>query len=131
MSEILTKGHELYAALASGNVAALTSLLTEDFQGQLTVGLPHGLGRLYDGRHAMMNDGWGGVGAYFDMSPHVDELFDGHSTLIGRGLYVGVVKLTGKPIRAAFAHFWGFDGSRFTSVKQVTDSGVWRDALQS
>ena len=37
----------------------------------------------------MMNDGWGGVGEWFEMSPHPGKLVDGGSVLIGRGEYVG------------------------------------------
>ena len=63
MSKIIDKGHELYAALAAGDVDVLKSPLTADFRGQLTEGLPHGLGRTYDGLDAMMKEGWGAVGA--------------------------------------------------------------------
>lgn len=49
--------------------------------------------------------------------------------LIAHGHYVGKAKPTGKPVRAAFAHFWSFDGERFTGVRQVTDSAIWEHAL--
>lgn len=129
MNSILRNGHELYAALSGGNVDALRELLTDNFRGELTAGLPKGLGRLYEGREAMMREGWGAVGQWFEMSPVMEQMFDGGDVLIGHGHYVGKVKRTGKPIRAAFAHFWSFDGQRFNGVTQVTDSGVWRDAL--
>ncbi len=130
-AEIISKGRDLYRALAAGDSDALGDLLTDDFRGELTKGLPLGFGRIYDGRRAMMGEAWGAVGAVFEMSPQVEALFDGGDVLIGRGFYTGTAKPTGKAVRAAFAHFWGFDGARFTGVTQVTDSGSWRDALDS
>jgi 2-(1,2-epoxy-1,2-dihydrophenyl)acetyl-CoA isomerase len=130
MTEILVKGRELYAALAAGDIDALTRLLSADFQAQLTEGLPQGFGRSYDGLDSMMSDGWGAVDRWFEMSPHPEKLIDGGDVLVGLGSYVGTAKPTGKPLRAAFAHFWRFDGEQFTAVRQVTDSGKWRDALE-
>jgi len=127
--DLIAKGRRLYAALAAGDLAELHELISERFQGDLTAGLPNGAGRHYDGREAMMTEGWGAIGRSFEMSPQPEELIDGGDVLIGRGSYVGKAIPTGKPVRAAFAHFWRFDGAQFTAVQQVTDSGVWRDAL--
>lgn len=124
MTDILDRGRELYAALAGGDAEALKRLLAPDFRGELTAGLPRGFGRASEGLEAMMSEAWGGVGELFEMGPQVEELFDGGEMLIGRGFYVGTAKPTGKPVRASFAHFWLFDGRRFTSVRQVTDSGT-------
>lgn len=129
MADILNEGRQLYAALAAGDVEALGRMLTPNFQGQLSEGLPNGFGRGYDGLQAMMEDGWGAIGAVFEMSPQPEELIDGGDVLIGRGHYVGTAKPTGKAVRAAFAHFWQFDGRHFTSVRQVTDTAKWHEAL--
>lgn len=129
MSNIISKGEELYAALLAGDVDALHRLLSPDFRGEMTVGLPYGFGRVYEGLDAMINEGWGAVDEFFDMGPDVEKLYDGGDVLIARGYYVGKVKSTGKPLRAAFAHFWSFDGERFTGVRQITDSATWEHAL--
>ena len=129
MTDIIAKGERLYAALQEGDGASLRGLLSPDFRGELTAGLPHGLGRTYDGLEAMISEGWSGVGEYFDMSPQPDKLYDGGTVLIARGWYVGTAKPTGKSVRAAFAHFWSFDREAFTGVKQVTDSATWAAAL--
>jgi len=50
--------------------------------------------------------------------------------LIGRGTYVGTATSTGKPVTAAFAHFWRFEGDRIAAVQQVTDSALWQQALE-
>lgn len=129
MPDVIRKGEELYAALHAGDGDTLYSLLTHDFRGELTVGLPRGIGRVYDGLEAMITEGWGAVDALFDMGPKVDQFFDGGDALIARGYYEGTAKENGKPFRAAFAHFWPFDGTRFTGVYQVTDSAAWQQAL--
>lgn len=127
---VLLAGRRLYAALASGDVGTLTALLSDDFRGTLTAGLPLGFGRTYDGRAAIMTEGWGAIGTHFAMAPEVERLWDGGDVLIGRGTYIGHAVETGRSVRAAFAHIWGFDGTRFTSVDQVTDSGAWAEALK-
>lgn len=128
----LAAGERLYKALGEGDAAVLRELLDDRFQGHLTAGFPHGFGeRTYDGREAMLTEGWGGVGQYFELSPKVEELLEVGDYLIGRGSYVGMAKATGKPVAAAFAHFWRFDGDRIISVHQVTDSALWARALQA
>lgn len=130
MSMIISRGVELFAALRAGDVETLRRLLSPDFRGELTAGLPHNLGRVYEGRDAMIEDGWGAVGQLFEIAPEIDQLYDVGDVLIARGHYVGRAKPTGKPVRAAFAHFWSFDGERFTGVRQVTDSAAWERALR-
>jgi len=127
----LAVGKRLYQALGAGDVAVLRDVLADDFQGHLSAGLPHGFGqRTYDGREQMLSEGWGAVGGYFDMSPQVEELLVAEDYLIGRGNYVGTATSTGKTVKAAFAHFWRFDGDKIVSVRQVTDSALWQQALQ-
>lgn len=131
MTDIIDKGHELYAAFAAGDVDALTRLLSPDFKGQLSPGMPLGLGRDYDGLESMMTDAWGQIDQAFEIIPQPEALVDGGGVLIARGDYIGTARSTGKPLRAAFSHFWSFDGDQFTGVRQITDSGRWRDALQA
>jgi ketosteroid isomerase-like protein len=130
MSTVIHKGEELYAALQTGDGDTLSRLLTPDFRGELTAGLPRGIGRVYDGLEAMISEGWGAVDSLFDMGPKANQLFDGGDVLIARGYYDGIVKGVGTPFHAAFAHFWPFDGARFTGVYQVTDSAAWQQALR-
>jgi len=96
-------GRALYAALAAGDQESLRQLLADDFVGDLTPGLPNHFGeRPYEGREAMMRDGWGAVGQEFAMSPQVDEILLSADYIIGRGHHVGEATSTGKPVRARF-----------------------------
>lgn len=129
MTNILAKGHELYAALNSGDADALQQLLRADFRGRLSPGLPRGLGKNYSGLDAMMGEAWAVVGRLFQLDVKVDQLFDAGTVLIVRGTYNGTATETSKILSAAFAHFWEFDGMQFSELQQITDTGLWRDAI--
>lgn len=130
MSTIIAKGKELVRAMHASDVDALRRLLSPDFRGELTAGLPLNLGGVYAGVDSMINEGWGSVRRHFQIWPQVDRLYDCGDVLIGVGEYVGTARTTGKTFHAAFAHLWDFDGQRFTGVRQVTDSATWEQALR-
>lgn len=131
MTTRIALGKKLYAALNAGDTETLTSLLSEDFVGDLTPGLPNGFGASpYVGRESMLRDGWGHVGQYFAMGPQVEEILEARDYIIGRGQYVGRAVESGKPVEARFAHFWRVDGEVITGVIQVTDSAAWVEGLK-
>jgi 2-(1,2-epoxy-1,2-dihydrophenyl)acetyl-CoA isomerase len=129
MTNILSKGHELYAALNSGDADALQRLLRIDFSGSLSPGLPRGLGKNYSSLNAMMSGAWAVVDELIRLEVKIDQFFDAGEVLIVRGTYGGIARETGKVLRAAFAHFWQFDGMQFSGLQQITDTGRWRDAI--
>ncbi len=123
-------GRRLYAFLQGKSDEAADALLTEDFTGHLTDGLPLDLGGDYVSRDDMITRGWGRVVQTFEMHLELEALYVvGDNLLVGRGHYVGTATPTGKPVRAAFAHFWTVAGDRVSSVYQVTDSAAWEHAL--
>ncbi len=123
-------GRRLYAFLRGESGEPAEALLADDFTGHLTDGLPLKLGGDYASRDDMIDRGWARVGQTFDMHPEADHIYAVDDTLlVGRGHYVGTAISTGKPVRAAVAHFWTVRDGRFTSVYQVTDSAAWADAL--
>lgn len=130
MSKLLSLGKELYRALNEGDAVALQRLLSTDFKGHLSAGLPHGLGRDYDSRDAMMSEAWAYVDANFAIEISVEHFFDAGDVLIVHGSYVGSSRLTGGALRADFAHFWVFDGRQFTGLRQVTDTALWHKSLK-
>jgi ketosteroid isomerase-like protein len=114
----------------TADVEALRRHVSAEFRGNLTAGLPRHLGRVHEGLDAMIAKGWGAVDALFGMAPQLEALHDGGDVLIARGHYVGRFRSTDQPFRAAFAHFWEFDGKRFTGLHQITDSPMWKHALR-
>lgn len=130
MSAILTHGQDLYTALNSGDATALQRLLAHDFKGQLSAGLPRGLGRDYVGRDAMLGEAWAVVDTLFDLQLNAGCFLDAGGVLVVHGSYEGTSRQTGKALRAAFAHFWDYDGTRFTGLRQVTDTAMWHEAMR-
>ncbi len=75
MTPRIALGHKLYTAVNSGDTDTLSSMLSEDFVGDLTPGLPNGFGASpYVGRDAMVSDGWGRVSQHLAMGPQADEI---------------------------------------------------------
>ena len=115
----------LYSFLRGESDEKPENILADDFTGHLTDNLPFQLGGDYTSRKDMISRGWGGVGQYFDMKPELHKYYFVEDQLIAQGFYVGVAINTGKPVKAAFAHFWTLKDQKFTHVYQVTDSAAW------
>ena len=116
----------LYAALAAPDVVTLRGLLTDDFHGEMTPGLPWQLGDApFRGADAMVRDCWGLVARHVEVAPQVDRLHVVDGWIVARGRYVGRARATGRPLDAWFAHFWQVEGARVARLRQVTDSAAW------
>lgn len=118
----------LYAALAAGDRAAVEALLAPRFTAQFTDGLPVG-----GGRHAgaaAIDDGWWALGRAYEIRTEASEYIptaDGRLLVVGR--YRGRVRGgRGGTVDAQFAHLWGADAGRLTSLLQITDSASWPPA---
>ncbi len=120
----------LYEAFARRDGAALAALLSPSFEGWVSEGMPGGGGRVA-GPAAMLAL-WAGVARAFDVGPRADELvpLEGGGVL-ALGRYVGRARATGAPVDAAFAHVLRFEGGRVASLRQVTDTARWVEALRA
>lgn len=115
-----------YAALASGDRAALLAVLDPGFEGVIAAGMPHGLGGRRTGAEAAVDDGWWAIGRLFAVRAHPEEWIptaDGRLLVVGT--YRGTERATGHVVDAAFTHLWAADGERLVSVRQVTDTVRW------
>lgn len=126
----LSKAVALYTALAGQDVRGLRGMLADEFVGDLTPGLPHGLGaETLRGRDSMIRDGWGRVFELFEIRPAVAEFVATPDRLVARGRYVGFARGTERPLDARFVHVWSIADGRFTGIVQATDSAAWHEAL--
>src|ERR1700746_3657164 len=121
----------LYAALAAGDRATLSTLLHPDFVGHATDGLPLGMGGRHDGPEAMQRDLWWTIGRHYKVEAQPEDfrlLDDGR--LFVAGNYRGEGRASGRRRDAAFIRLIGFaaDG-RIASLRQLTDSAAWVHAL--
>ncbi|WP_338244730.1 nuclear transport factor 2 family protein [Aurantiacibacter hainanensis] len=129
MSDVKDLGERLYKALGSGDIDTLMNMMHSEFRGDLTPGLPLGLGGIFDGREAMMRDCWGVIGENFDMHSDVESLSATEDSIVAFGVYRGTARETGKPIAARFAHTWPVRDGKLMGVHQTTDSAAWHEAL--
>jgi uncharacterized protein len=126
MSELTDAARRLYDAFAARDPAAILDALHEDFVGEVSAGMPLGVGGRHDGPRAMLEHVWGPVFAHFEMSVEAEELLssgDDRVTAVGR--YRGVERETGRRVDAVFAHVLTVRDGRIAALKQVTDTRSW------
>ena len=116
----------LYDAMANADGQALFGLLTEDFVGTVSTGMPHGVGGEHRGAVDMIVGVWARIASVYDM--HVDPLDylqvdDERVVVLGR--YCGPARDGGSSVDAAFAHIITTRGDRIAALQQITDTARW------
>jgi len=117
---------QLYDAMAHADGEALFGLLTEDFVGTVSTGMPHGVGGEHHGAADMITGVWGRIASVYDM--HVEPLDylpvdDDRVVVLGR--YWGPAHDGGSAVDAAFAHVITTRGDRIAALRQITDTARW------
>jgi 2-(1,2-epoxy-1,2-dihydrophenyl)acetyl-CoA isomerase len=124
---------QLYRGLAAGDREALASLLSPDFIGHATEGLPLDMGGEHVGPENMARKLWWRIGRHYRAEVAAEQflvLDDGRLFVSGR--YRGEGRASGNKLDAAFIHVIGFSGDgRIMSLEQLTDSAAWVEALGS
>jgi ketosteroid isomerase-like protein len=135
MTEIINPNNEhnvavvqrFYGAAATHDTSNVVPVLTEDFVGTTTEGLPNGLGGVYHGNENAVAEIWGRIWSLFDMNGEVTEFLPvGDDRVVVLGRYVGQPRDGGSPVYAAFAHIFTVRGDRVAALRQITDSAQWR-----
>lgn len=116
----------LYDAFAGTDGQALFDLLTDDFVGNVSAGMPHGVGGDHRGRIDMIAGVWGHIASLYDM--HVDPVEylpvdDERVVVLGR--YWGPARDGCSSVDAAFAHVITTRGARVAALQQITDTARW------
>jgi ketosteroid isomerase-like protein len=117
--------HQLYDAFAETDPAALLNLLAEDFEGTVSLGMPHGVGGVHHGPDDMLGV-WGTIGALYDMRVEPTDFLqvdDRRVVVIGR--YHGPARDGNSAVDAAFAHVITTRGDRVVALQQITDTARW------
>jgi ketosteroid isomerase-like protein len=128
MSATTETARRLYDALAARDGTRLLAVLDPAFQGDVSDGMPLGVGGHHDGAHAMLAEVWGPVFARYDVAVRADELLEcGPDCVVALGRYVGRERLTDRPVDAAFAHVLTIRAGRVTALRQITDTRRWPD----
>lgn len=126
MSTPTAVAQQLYDAMAHADGEALFGLLTEDFVGTVSTGMPHGVGGEHHGAAEMITGVWARIASVYAM--HVDPLDylpvdDERVVVLGR--YWGPARDGGSSVDAAFAHIIKTRGDRIAALQQITDTARW------
>lgn len=115
-----------YDALARSDADALFDLLTDDFVGTVSAGMPHDVGGTHRGPAAMIIGVWARIAALYDM--HVDPaeyLAVDDNRVVVTGRYRGPARDGDTSVDAAFAHVITTRGDRMAALDQITDTARW------
>jgi uncharacterized protein len=126
MSTPTAVAERLYTAFANADGQALFDLLTDDFVGEVSTGMPHGVGGNHRGPADMITEVWGRIAALYDMHVEPAEYLsvdDDRVVVLGR--YWGPARDGGSAVDAAFAHVITTRGDRITALRQITDTTRW------
>jgi 2-(1,2-epoxy-1,2-dihydrophenyl)acetyl-CoA isomerase len=126
MSTPTTLARRLYDAMAHSDGEAIFALLTDDFVGTVSDGMPHGVGGEHHGATDMITDVWGRIASVYDMhvDPH-DYLQVDNERVVVLGRYWGPARDGGSAVDAAFAHIITTRGDRIAALQQITDTARW------
>jgi len=116
----------LYDAMAHADGKALFGLLTDDFVGTVSTGMPHGVGGQHRGAVDMVTGVWARITSVYDM--HVDpidylQVDDERVVVLGR--YWGPARDGDSAVDATFAHIITTRGDRIAALQQITDTARW------
>jgi hypothetical protein len=113
----------IYDAFGQGRVIDILGRLSPDIEWIAAENSPvgdkspyRGVKEVYEGVFVR------GGGEFFDLTVHVDELFDAGDKVVMLGFYTGTRKVAGKKIRAQAAHVWTVAAGRIVKFQQYTDT---------
>ncbi len=130
MSDNLTLVRGAYEAFQKGDVAAVLGSMDPAIRWSEADNFPYADGNPYIGPQAVLN------GVFLRLATEWDgfaiapgQFLDAGERIVATGIYTGVYKRTGKPVRAQFAHFWTVRGGRLVEFQQYTDTKQFSDAM--
>jgi ketosteroid isomerase-like protein len=126
MSTPTAVAQQLYDAMAHADGEALFGLLTEDFVGTVSAGMPHGVGGEHRGAADMITGVWARIASVYDMHVDpIDYLPVDHERVVVLGRYWGPARDGRSAVDAAFVHIITTRGNRIAALQQITDTASW------
>ena len=129
MTDQIAAARRLYEAFDSRDLEALRDALADDFVGQVSEGMPLGVGGEHFGPEAMIRDVWSKVLATYELRVDAQHFYpSGDDHVVAVGHYRGSVRASGQLIEASFAHVLTIRDGRIARLHQITDTGSWAPA---
>jgi ketosteroid isomerase-like protein len=117
--------HKFYDGLSGADPTALLGLLTDDFEGLVSAGMPHGVGGPHHGREDMLGV-WATINALYDVAVEPSEfLAVSDDRIVVVGTYRGAARDGDAVVDATFAHVITTRGEQMASLQQITDTARW------
>ena len=90
-ADVTDPARRLYAAINAHDPAAILASLTDDFVGEVSAGMPLGVGGRHEGPRTMLERVWGRVFSAYDLRVEPETyLVVTDGSLVILGSYVGV-----------------------------------------
>lgn len=125
MSAQLDLSRRLYEGFLAHDAAAILGLLQPDFVGDVSAGMPLGVGGRYESAEAMMSEVWVPVFSAYDVRVEADELLECGERVVAIGGYRGTARSGGISFDAAFAHVLTIRDGLIGALHQITDTASW------
>jgi ketosteroid isomerase-like protein len=132
MTEPTSIAQRLYDGFAARDAQALLAAMTDDFVGQVSRGMPLGVGGRHEGRDAMLRDCWAQVFAAYDVTVEAERYLPcGPDEVVVLGHYRGSDRQTGEPFEARFAHVLTIRDDLVSGLEQITDTRSWTEGTSA
>jgi ketosteroid isomerase-like protein len=125
MTDEIAVVRRLYEAFRAQDADAILAVLHPAFQGDVSEGMPLGVGGHHDGPEAMLREVWAPIFEAYDVRVDAEDLVGSGDRVIAVGTYRGIERATGAPFEAIFAHVLSIRDGQIRSLQQITDTCSW------
>ena len=118
-----------YDGMRARDPQAILAALAPDFVGDISPGMPLGVGGVHEGPETVLQNVWGRVFGAYDLQVEAEELLrTADDRVVAIGAYRGTERETGHEVDAVFAHVITVREGRITRLQQITDTASWTAA---
>jgi uncharacterized protein len=126
MDTAVCLAQRLYDAFARFDAPALAALLSNDFVGTVSDGMPAGVGGTHYGPTDMLHNVWVKITGRYDVRVQpLEYLRVSETKVVVLGRYRGRARDGQTSVNAAFAHVITTRDDHITGLHQITDTRSW------
>ena len=120
----------VYEALSKGDVPTALGLMDQGIEWNEAENFLYADGNPYIGPQAVLEGIFMRLGAdWSEFAVMPAEWLDAGDRVVVLGIYSGLHKVTGRQVRAQFAHIWSVRGSKVVKFQQYTDTKQFADIV--
>jgi ketosteroid isomerase-like protein len=120
----------MYAAFATGNIPIVIGALDSHVEWWEAENFIYADQNPYEGPDAVLEGVFMRIGNEWEgFAVEPENILDAGDVAVGYGYYSGIYKKNGAHVRAQFAHFFTFRGSKVVKFQQYTDTAQFLKAV--